>query len=132
MKALLITIVLVSAAVAAVLHFGGVTSWDPEAAAEELRALAVPGVDWETLADHTQPQHYRAYQEDPEYGLTTGVSIKFDRERFAGSVARGKMDKGFILEYLMAEGEVYTLNFDDDGKMVDRDALDLLDGSAGY
>ena len=132
MKGLLITIVLVSLSVAAVLHFGGVTGWDPEAAAEELRALAVPGTDWETLADHSKPQYYRAYQEDAEFGLTTGVSIKFDRERFAESVRIGKMDQGFIFDYLMAGGEVYSLNFDGEGKLVDKDDVDLLDDVGGY
>ncbi|MEM8782973.1 MAG: hypothetical protein AAGE65_08985 [Planctomycetota bacterium] len=135
MKALLIAFVVVGAIVYAVIEFGGVMDFDPAAQANEFRALAVPGADWEVLVDKAKPQEYMAIGEDSEgFGMSVGMPIRYRAESFPKSVADGHFPHGFVLRWSFSAGDVMDLEFDGDGKVVGASepitTQDLLDGTA--
>ncbi|MEM1027474.1 MAG: hypothetical protein AAGJ38_05270 [Planctomycetota bacterium] len=133
MKALLIAFVVVGAIVVAVIQFGGVMDFDPAAQAAEFRSMAVPGAEWTTLVEQAKPMEYMAMR-DGDFGLETGMAIKYQPEQFAKIVADGGFPNGFVLRWNFSAGDMLDLRFGADGKMEGASepitTQDLLDGSA--
>ncbi|MEM8495970.1 MAG: hypothetical protein AAF663_11350 [Planctomycetota bacterium] len=134
MKALLIAFVVVGAAVFALVQFGGVMDFDPQAQANEFKQMAVPGADWAALVEKAKPQEYMIIREDQDGFLTRSTAIKYRAESFASRMVDPGFRNGFILRWNFSAGDMMDLEFGADGKVISASepitTQDLLDGSA--
>ncbi len=134
MKALLITLIVVGAAVFAIVKLGGVMDFDPADQLAEFKAKAQPGADWTELVESNKPSNYRNYYTDSEGLLSISNELKYREDTFKRNVDEGKFSDGFMLQWVFGAGEVYDVYFDGDGKVESIGepitTQDLLDGTA--
>ena len=113
MKVIIVLFVIVVAIVAAVVHFGGLTGWDPAAELNEFKSTVKPGMSWEQVADFKKPKKYQAYSAEGFGGLAPAQDFNPDNIRRA--VEGSKFEDGFLFPYSFGADAKYEVHFDADG-----------------
>jgi hypothetical protein len=117
MKALLVTIVVVSAAVAGVVYFSGITDFDPAADASAFREQVKPGQTWPEVLDVREPGKYAWLSSDPAHRSGRTVAIKFRADDFRNLMSTSPPAEGFVFEYTFGAGQTLEVVFGADGKV---------------
>lgn len=132
MKVLLVTFVLVAAAVAALVYFGGFTSFDPAAQAQEFKQTVKPGMSWKEVADLRKPKTIVQYDIDSQ-GLSVERQVGYDMDEFARRMDKGQFDQGFAFQYVFTADDAVSVSFDEQGNVQSMDKMrttnDLLQGN---
>lgn len=117
MKVLVVLLVVVIALVALVVKFGGVTSFDPAAGAQQFVADVQPGMTWQQVVAVKAPKKYAAFKDDPESMMGHGPIVRFDEASFASSMQQASYPLGFFFEYTFDAEHAYNVNFDAQGNV---------------
>lgn len=117
MKVIAVLFVIVIGIVALVVKFGGVTSFDPAAGAEEFVASVQTGMTWQEVADRRMPKKYAVVSDDPDNALGRSPDIKFNPGAFGDRMKNNPPPAGFIFFYTFDAEHAYDVYFDELGNV---------------
>lgn len=132
-------VAVVVAALVAWYYFGGVHTFDPDAAGRDARAKIAPGMTWTQVVDQTTaPRKFIPYRrltkklagQDVQV-VERGTPIPFDRALMTRDMAAGGFPDGFIFPYQFSHQVAFEVEFDAKGIVTGvadmRTMADLLD-----
>ena len=132
-------VAVVVAALAAWYYFGGVHTFDPDAAGREARGKIAPGMTWTQVVDQTTPPRkfvpYRRITKkmagrDVQV-VERGTPIPFDRGLMTRDMAASNFPDGFVFPYQFSHQVAFEVEFDAKGTVIGvadmRTMADLLD-----